>query len=79
MSTLAVLRVGLVPDFWSAIGLLVLWDLMFATVLPLRQAYLNDQIPSQQRATVLSFGLAPGIGRASRETAPAGASRGRKK
>ena len=35
--------------------LLVVWALVFAAEMPIRQAYLNDMIPSQQRATVLSF------------------------
>ena len=47
--------IGMVPRFWVAIALLVLWGLIFAAVTPLRQAYLNALIPSQQRATVLSF------------------------
>ena len=33
----------------------MLWGLIFAADMPIRQAYLNDMIPSQQRATVLSF------------------------
>jgi MFS family permease len=35
--------------------MLVLWALMFAALAPVRQAYLNEQIDSAQRATVLSF------------------------
>ena len=35
--------------------LIVLWALLSATALPIRQAYLNGLIPSQQRATILSF------------------------
>jgi MFS family permease len=46
---------GLVPAFWPAIALLVLWGLLFATVMPVRQSYLNELIPSEHRATVLSF------------------------
>jgi MFS family permease len=46
---------GLVELFWLALVLLVLWGLIFATEMPIRQAYLNDMIPSKQRATVLSF------------------------
>lgn len=34
---------------------LVLWALLFASVTPIRQAYLNGLIASRQRATVLSF------------------------
>jgi MFS family permease len=46
---------ALVDSFWIALALLVVWGLVFAANMPIRQAYLNDMIPSQQRATVLSF------------------------
>ena len=54
-STLAILLIGLFPGFWIATSLLVAWGLIFALVTPVRQAYLNELIPSEQRATVLSF------------------------
>lgn len=41
--------------FYLAIILLVLWALVFAISMPIRQAFLNGLIPSEQRATVLSF------------------------
>jgi MFS family permease len=47
--------IGWTSSFWVAIILLVLWALTFATATPIRQAYLNGLIPSEQRATVLSF------------------------
>lgn len=47
--------IGFVPNFWVAIILLVLWGLIFSAVTPIRQGYINALIPSQQRATVLSF------------------------
>jgi MFS family permease len=47
--------IGLFPHFWTAVILLVLWALMFAAVVPVRQSYLNSLIHSEQRATVLSF------------------------
>jgi len=47
--------IGWVSSFWVAIVLLVLWALAFAAATPIRQAYLNGLIPSEQRATVLSF------------------------
>ena len=47
--------IGLVPNFWVAVTFLILWGLMFAAVTPVRQGYLNALIPSEQRATVLSF------------------------
>ena len=55
MSTVILTMIGFMPHFWIAIVLLVLWGLMFAAITPVRQAYLNDLIPSEQRATVLSF------------------------
>jgi MFS family permease len=41
--------------FAVAIVLLVAWGFVFAVAGPVRQAYINDMIPSKQRATVLSF------------------------
>jgi MFS family permease len=46
---------GFTNAFLLALGLLVAWGLIFAAEMPIRQAYLNGMIPSQQRATVLSF------------------------
>ncbi|TFD65392.1 MFS transporter [Cryobacterium ruanii] len=46
---------GLNSLFWLAVILLVVWGFVFAVAGPVRQAYLNDMIPSKQRATVLSF------------------------
>lgn len=46
---------ALTKNFWLALVLLTLWALVFAAEMPIRQAYVNDMIPSKQRATVLSF------------------------
>jgi MFS family permease len=46
---------GLTESFAVALFILALWALVFAAVMPIRQAYLNGLIPSEQRATVLSF------------------------
>jgi MFS family permease len=46
---------GVTSNFWVAIVLLVVWALTFSIGTPIRQAYLNGIIPTQQRATVLSF------------------------
>jgi MFS family permease len=54
-STAALLAIGLIEHFAAAIALIAVWALMFAASMPIRQAYLNGQIPSQQRATILSF------------------------
>jgi MFS family permease len=46
---------GLTGSFWVALVLLAAWAMVFAAEMPIRHAYLNDMIPSRQRATVLSF------------------------
>lgn len=55
VSSLVLALVGLTSNFWVAIGLLCLWGLVSALSRPIRQAYVNQLIPSKQRATVLSF------------------------
>ena len=55
LSTASLAGIGLLAHFWTAIGLLTLWGLLFSTIMPVRQAYVNALIPSEQRATVLSF------------------------
>jgi MFS family permease len=47
--------IGLIENFWAVIGLIVVWGLLFAATMPIRQTYLNGLIPSRQRATILSF------------------------
>ncbi len=42
-------------NFWLVVALIVLWGLADAAAEPVRRAYLNGMIPSQQRATILSF------------------------
>jgi MFS family permease len=54
ITVLTLVLLGLVSGFWMALVLLSLWAVMFAAIGPVRQALLNSQIPSAQRATVLS-------------------------
>jgi Major Facilitator Superfamily len=51
----ALAALGLTNMFWVALALLTVWAMVFAAEMPIRQAYMNDMIPSRQRATVLSF------------------------
>jgi MFS family permease len=55
VSAVILALLGLTDVFWLALALLSIWGLIFAADMPIRQAYLNDMIPSKQRATVLSF------------------------
>jgi len=54
--------VGLTTNFLVALVLLAGWSLVFAMESPLRQAFINGLIPSEQRATVLSFDSLVGSG-----------------
>lgn len=55
VSVLALAGIGLTNSFVVAVGLLVIWALVFSMTLPVRQAFVNGLIDSDQRATVLSF------------------------
>jgi MFS family permease len=55
VSTLVLAFIGWTSSFGIAITLLVVWALTFSVAGPMRQAYVNDLIESEQRATVLSF------------------------
>jgi MFS family permease len=55
LSVITLALIGVIESFWAVIGLIVVWGLLFAAAMPIRQTYLNGLIPSQQRATVLSF------------------------
>jgi MFS family permease len=73
VSVIVLAVIGLAPHFWTVLALFVLWGLMYSAMTPVRQAYLNSQIASDQRATVLSFdsmlgssgaaGIQPGLGK----------------
>lgn len=55
ISSFTLLLIGLFGNFWAVIFLVAIWGLLFAAASPIRQSYLNGMIPSQQRATILSF------------------------
>lgn len=56
------LVLGVARDFWLALALLALWAVVTSASAPVRQAYVNDMIPSKQRATVLSLESLMGSG-----------------
>jgi MFS family permease len=55
VNVVAITLLGLIHNFWAAIGLVTVTGLTFALVMPLTQAYINGLIPSEQRATMLSI------------------------
>ena len=54
-ASLALALIGVIESFVAVIALIVVWGLLFAAEMPIRQAYINGMIPSRQRATILSF------------------------
>jgi MFS family permease len=55
MSVLMLVVMGLVGNFWLVVVAITISGLAESAGQPIRQAYLNGMIPSQQRATILSF------------------------
>ncbi len=55
LTTALLAFIGLTTSFVLALALMTAWCLIFAMESPLRQAFINGLIPSQQRATILSF------------------------
>jgi MFS family permease len=55
LGVLTLALIGVVEQFEAVIALIVVWGLLFAATMPIRQTYLNGLIPSRQRATILSF------------------------
>jgi len=47
--------IGLTTNLYIAIALLAAWCMLLAIEAPMRQSFINGVIPSEQRATVLSF------------------------
>jgi MFS family permease len=45
----------LIEEFWVAVVLIAAWAMLGSASMPIRQSYINGMIPSQQRATILSF------------------------
>jgi MFS family permease len=55
VGVLTLALIGVIEVFVAVIALIVVWGLLFAAEMPIRQAYINCMIPSKQRATILSF------------------------
>jgi MFS family permease len=54
-SAVVLIALSFTNNFWVAIVLLAVWGIASSVDDPVHRAYLNDMIPSKQRATVLSF------------------------
>lgn len=54
VSVATLVLISFAGSFWIVITLLALWSIVFASIGPIRQTYINGIVPSAQRATVLS-------------------------
>lgn len=54
-SLATLVAIGRIESFAAVLALIVVWGLLFAATMPIRQTYMNGLIPSRQRATILSF------------------------
>ncbi|MEI5583459.1 MULTISPECIES: MFS transporter [unclassified Agromyces] len=54
-SAAVLIALAVSANFWVAVALIALWGISSSIDDPVHRAYLNDMIPSKQRATVLSF------------------------
>ncbi|MFC4827974.1 MFS transporter [Agromyces aurantiacus] len=54
-SALVLVALSLTANFWVAVVLIAVWGVTSSIDDPVHRSYLNDMIPSKQRATVLSF------------------------
>ena len=66
IEAVAMIGIGVVDSFWIAVALLLVVTTAMGAMMPVKQAYLHQVIPSDQRATVVSFdsmiGSAGGVG-----------------
>jgi len=62
ISATASVGVGLANSFWLAVPLYLLVMVAMGMMMPVKQAYLHQVIPSEQRATVISFDSLVGSG-----------------
>jgi MFS family permease len=62
ISAIASIGVGIAPSFWFALAMFLVVMVSFGVVIPVKQAYLHSVVPSEHRATVVSFDSMVGNG-----------------
>lgn len=63
LQTGAAIVVGIAPSFWVALPALLVFTAGLGVTSPVRQAYLHQLVPSERRATVVSFdSMVSGVG-----------------
>ena len=54
LGVVALALIGLLGNFYLVVAIFSLWSVFWAANIPIRQSYINQLLPSQQRATILS-------------------------
>lgn len=54
VSVVALLLIGSVGNFYAVLFVFSVWSVFWAANIPIRQSYINELLPSEQRATILS-------------------------
>jgi MFS family permease len=54
ISVASLVLIGTLGNFYSVLAVFAVWSVIFAATTPLRQSYINELLPSAQRATILS-------------------------
>jgi MFS family permease len=54
VSVASLALIGLLGNFYLVLAVFTVWSIIFASTTPIRQSYMNELLPSEQRATILS-------------------------
>lgn len=54
LGVIALALIGLIGNFYLVLVVFSLWSVFWAANIPIRQSYINELLPSEQRATILS-------------------------
>ena len=54
LGVIALALIGLLGNFYLVVAIFSLWSVFWAANIPIRQSYINQLLPSEQRATILS-------------------------
>jgi len=54
VSVAALAAIGISGSFYIVLAVFAVWSVIFAATNPVRQSYMNELLPSEQRATILS-------------------------
>jgi MFS family permease len=54
LGVIALALIGLLGNFYLVLAVFAIWSVIWSANIPIRQSYINELLPSEQRATILS-------------------------